>query len=170
MFEDRMYHEAEFLNSDESLPVLSHGLRSRVLAAALEAQDRRSQGRRVLASALGLFAMLAAVAWLGPFPTEPSSAEALSAVSLFSSDVQTSAVLSHGFDGQVVGGQIVGGKNADGTVAETKGAGKKSASAASSALSAFSRGQGLMSVIGDDWKSVEDQLQSRQEHFSRFHM
>jgi len=49
---------------DESLPDLSPGLRSRVLAAALEAQDRRAQGRRVLASALGLFAMLAGVAWL----------------------------------------------------------------------------------------------------------
>ena len=166
-----MYHEAEFLNSDEPLPVLSPGLRSRVLAAALEAQDRRSQGRRVLASALGLFGMLAGVVWLGPFSTESSPVGALSDVSFFSRDVQTSAVLSPGFDGQFVDGQFVGGKNADGKVAEIKGTGKKSAgSAASSALSAFSRGQGLMSVMGDDWKSVEDQLQSRQEHFSRFHM
>jgi hypothetical protein len=162
MFEDRMYRDAEFLNSDEPLPVLSPGLRSRVLAAALEAQDRRSQGRRVLASALGLFVMLVGAAWLGPISTDSSPPTAFSDASFFSRDVQTSAVLSPEFDGQLVGEKIVDGKGTD-----KKSAG---AAAASSALSAFSRGQGLMSVMGDDWRSVEDELQSRQEHFSRFHM
>ncbi len=62
-----MFRESELLKESAPLPVLSPGLRSRVLAAALEAQDRRAQGRRVLASALGLFAMLAGIAWMGPF-------------------------------------------------------------------------------------------------------
>lgn len=162
MFEDRMDRDAEFLNADAPLPVLSPGLRSRVLAAALEAQDRRAQGRRVLASAVGLFAMLAGVAWLGPFSTESSPVRAFSGASFFSRDVQTLSVLSPGFDGQVVGGKMAD----DGPIPDKKSAG----AGASSALSAFSRGQGLMSVMGDDWRSVEDELQSRQEHFSRFHM
>ena len=42
--------------------------------------------------------------------------------------------------------------------------------AASSTLSSLNRGQGLISVMGDDWRPVEAQLQSRQEHFPRFQM
>jgi len=155
-----MFREAEILKASESLPDLSPGLRSRVLAAALEAQDRRAQGRRVLASALGLFAMLAGVAWLSPFSSESLSPDLLtkspfSNSPFFASDVPPSSASSSDFDG-------VKGKPVDGTVAAKK--------AASSALSSFGRGQGLMSVMGDDWRSVEDQLRSRQEHFPRFQM
>lgn len=155
MSEDPVFREAEFLEESAPLPVLSPGLRSRVLAAALEAQDRRSQGRRVLASSLGLFALLAGVAWMEPFSA---------------SDTQTSVAGSLRFDGQGFSEPNVSGKLVDvqraGQVAGKQAAG----AAASSALSSFNRGQGLMSVMGDDWQSVEEQLQSRQEHFSRFHM
>jgi len=168
MSEDPMFREAEFLKAGESLPHLSPGLRSRVLAAALEAQDRRAQGRRVLVSALGLFAMLGGVAWLGPFASESLSPvqfanKPILTSPLFDGDVPASSASSPYFDG-------VSGKLLDGTTAGTA-AGKKAASAAaSSALSSFGRGQGLMSLMGDDWRSVEDQLRSRQEHFPRFQM
>jgi hypothetical protein len=166
MSEDPMFRDTGLLKAGDSLPVLSPGLRSRVLAAALEAQDRRSQGRRVLASALGLFAILAGVAWTGPFSGESFSPGRFangpfSGASFFASDVPASAGSSQEFDGQIVSGKPVNGKL---TGKDAAGA------AASSVLSSFNRGQGLMSVMGDDWRSVEDQLQSRQEHFPRFQM
>ena len=148
MFEDRMFREAEFLKAIAPLPVLSSGLRSRVLAAALEAQDRRSQGRRVLASALGLFAMLVGVAWMGSFSNRPFA----------ESDVQVSAATSAGLGG----------------VVRTGAAGDPASSVLSSLRPTLHPsqhgGQVLMSVVGDDWRSVEAQLQSRQEHFFRFQM
>jgi hypothetical protein len=49
-----------------------------VLAAALEARERRSQGRRVISSALSVFALLGWIAWKGPFS---SSRTALAATS-----------------------------------------------------------------------------------------
>jgi hypothetical protein len=166
MSEENMFRETEFLNAEAPLPVLSPGLRSRVLAAALEAQDRRSQGRRVLASALGLFAMLAGVAWMGPFSSESFSPSLFSNgnfsnASFFAGDASTSASSS----------SRLGGQRNDGQMVDSHVRGKKSAGdSASSALSSFSRGQGLMSVMGDDWRPVEAQLQSRQEHFPRFQM
>ena len=150
MSEYPMFRDAEFLKQAAPLPVLSPGLRSRVLAAALEAQDRRSQGRRVLASALGMFVMLVGVAWMRPF-SNGSSANLTSANGSFSSSgMQASAESSGGLNGQVVN--------------------EGQASAAPSVLSSLNRGQGLMSIMGDDWQDVQDQLQSRQEHFPRFHM
>lgn len=156
MSEESMFRDTEFLNAGAPLPVLSPGLRSRVLAAALEAQDRRSQGRRVLASALGLFAMLVGVAWMGPFSSESISNGPFSDASFFASDVSTSAASSSYFVGRGSDQKVAGKNAADGS--------------ASSALSSFNRGQGLMSVMGDDWQPVEAQLQSRQEHFPRFQM
>jgi hypothetical protein len=140
------------------LPVLSSGLRSRVLSAALEAQDRRSQGRRVLASALGLFAMLCGVAWLGPIANEPFSYGSFpigfSTPGSFADSRSKSAAVT------VLQGDLSGGIG-----------GVQSAGAAgSSAVSSFDRGQALLSVMGDDWLPVEAQLQSRREHFSRFQM
>lgn len=165
MPEDPMFREAEILKASESLPELSPGLRSRVLAAALEAQDRRAQGRRVLASALGLFAMLAGVAWLSPFASESFSPDMITGRSIsnspfIASDVPASSAASSSVDS----GKLANGKNA------AKNAAKNATGAAASALSSFGRGKGLMSVMGDDWRSVEDQLRSRQEHFPRFQM
>jgi hypothetical protein len=65
---DRLrYREEELLQAAAPLPVLSSGLRSRVLAAAGEARARRTQGRRVLAGAAVVFSLLAWLAWTGPF-------------------------------------------------------------------------------------------------------
>jgi len=166
MFKNRVFRDAELLHAGESLPVLSPGLRSRVLAAALEAQDRRAQGRRVLASALGLFAMLAGVAWLGPFAGSPFSDR-----SFIASDASTSAGSSVYVEGQGFVGPIASEQLVDAKVAGDKNAGRTGSGAkAASTVSSFSRGQGLMSMMGDDWRSVEDQLRSRQEHFPRFQM
>ena len=62
-----MYREEELLQAAAPLPVLSSGLRSRVLAAAGEARARRAQGRRVLAGAAVVFALMGWLAWTGPF-------------------------------------------------------------------------------------------------------
>ena len=166
MFENRMYRicrEADLLKAADTLPELSPGLRSRVLAAAIEAQDRRAQGRRVLASALGLFAMLAGVAWLGPFSNNPFSD---------ASNIASDSAIS----GSSTNALVAREELADVGVAVDRAAGDKAAGEkisdkkAASVLSSFSRGQGLMSMMGDDWRSVEDELRSRQEHFPRFQM
>jgi hypothetical protein len=180
MFENRIFRDAELLKAGDSLPVLSPGLRSRVLAAALEAHDRRAQGRRVLASAFGLFAMLAGVAWLSPLSSGP-----FTNTSFMASDASTVAGPSPYLPESRLDGQI-GEQLADGSLSSEKPTGDKvtgntvtgnrvtgqkaAGTAAASALSSFSPGQGLMSVMGDDWRSVEDQLRSRQEHFPRFQM
>ncbi len=167
MFEDRLFRQTELVKAGDSLPELSPGLRSRVLAAALEAQDRRAQGRRVLASALGLFAMLAGVAWLGPVASGPFSDGSFAASNMSSSPGAASAISveGRGIDAQLVDQKQLAGQNVTGQIVK----GKKDATAAST-LSSFGRGPGLMSVMGDDWRSVEDELRSRQEHFLRFQM
>lgn len=65
MSEDGMLSE-EILQRVAPLPTLSSGLRSRVLAAAVEAQESRRHSRRVIAGSLGLFAFLSWVSWRGP--------------------------------------------------------------------------------------------------------
>ena len=182
MSEDPMFREVELLKEIAPLPTLSAGLRSRVLAAALEAQDRRSQGRRVLVSALGLFAMLGGVAWMGSFSNGFFSngpfANGIFANGPFSNDLFSGGdaqMSSSRFDGAAVDENVVG------TVPGKRPAGAAAASALSSFNRAsfnrasfnrasFNRDRGLMSVTGDDWRPVEAQLQSRQEHFSRFQM
>lgn len=66
MSEDGMLSEEEILQKVAPLPVLSSGLRSRVLAAALEAQESRRHSRRLIAGSLSLFALLSWVSWRGP--------------------------------------------------------------------------------------------------------
>src|SRR5947209_2445719 len=61
-----MSRKEEILRYAAPMPVLSSGLRSRVLTAATEARERRSQGRRVLSSALVLFGLLGWAAWSRP--------------------------------------------------------------------------------------------------------
>src|SRR5262245_30417459 len=58
--------EDALLQQGPLLPLLSGDLRARVLGAALEARARRAQGRRVLAGAGGVFALLLWIAWSGP--------------------------------------------------------------------------------------------------------
>ncbi len=66
MCEKLMFREEELLQAADMLPVLSSGLRARVLASAAEARVRRSQGRRVLAGSAVVFALLVWLAWTGP--------------------------------------------------------------------------------------------------------
>ena len=71
MCEDRMFREEELLTDGllakgASMPALSAGLRMRVLAAAIEARDRRWQARRALRSALILFSFVGWAAWTDP--------------------------------------------------------------------------------------------------------
>jgi hypothetical protein len=164
MPEDHLPREVELLKEFASLPVLSSGLRSRVLAAALEAQDRRAQGGRVLASVLGLFALLVGVTWMGPFANVPSLETSENAG-------QMSAAFSTRFDGEMPDGEPIHGDAGVGTAGNRAlRRGAPAASTLSSLHPSLNRGQVMMSVMGDDWQSVEEQLQSRQEHFPRFQM
>jgi hypothetical protein len=61
-----MSGEEDLVRSAAPLPVLSAGLRTRVLTAAGEARARRTQGRRVLAGSAVLFLLLGWIAWTGP--------------------------------------------------------------------------------------------------------
>lgn len=74
MFEDRMLSEEDILKKVAPLPVLSSGLRSRVLAAAIEAQETKRHSRRVIAGSLSLFALLAWISWRGPISRSAGSA------------------------------------------------------------------------------------------------
>jgi hypothetical protein len=67
MSEKLMFREEELVLTAAALPVLSCGLRSRVLAAAAAARARRSQGRRVVAGTAVVFALMGWLAWTGPF-------------------------------------------------------------------------------------------------------
>jgi hypothetical protein len=58
--------EEDILKHVTPLPTLSSGLRSRILAAALEAQETRRRSRRVIAGSLSLFALLSWFSWRGP--------------------------------------------------------------------------------------------------------
>jgi hypothetical protein len=134
MSDESLTQEAEFLKVVAPLPVLSNGLRSRVLAAALEARERRSQGRRVVSSALSVFALLGWIAWKGPFS---AARTALAATSTF---------------------------NPDGTAAEDATEGSPAAS------STYCRRDMLNAAMGDDWRMVEAELQSREDFTRRVQM
>ncbi len=66
MSEDRLSRKEEILLMTAPLPVLSSGLRSRVLEAAGEACDRRKRGRRAIASALLAFGLVGSFTWFRP--------------------------------------------------------------------------------------------------------
>lgn len=61
-----MYREDDLLMMPAPMPVLSQDLRSRVLAAALEARENRSRGRRALSSSLVFFVLAGWAAWSAP--------------------------------------------------------------------------------------------------------
>jgi len=133
MSDEGLTQEAEFLKVVAPLPVLSNGLRSRVLAAALEARERRSQGRRVISSALSVFALLVWIAWKGPFSGARTALAATSPL------------------------------NPDGTAAED-------ADGTPAASSTYCRSEMLTSAMGDDWRMVEAELQSREDFTRRVQM
>lgn len=70
-----MFREEELLSRVAPLPVLSTGLRSRVLAAAGEARARRSRARQFLVRSLVLLGILGPLAWHTPYaPTTQQGA------------------------------------------------------------------------------------------------
>jgi hypothetical protein len=71
-----MLSEEQILKNVAPLPVLSSGLRSRVLAAALEAQENRRHSRRLIFGSLSLFALLSWISWRGPISRDAGSAVA----------------------------------------------------------------------------------------------
>jgi len=74
-----MLSEEDILKKVAPLPVLSSGLRSRVLAAAIEAQESKRHSRRVIAGSLSLFALLSWISWRGPISRGAGSALAVAA-------------------------------------------------------------------------------------------
>jgi len=59
-------HSEEILSQVAPLPVLSAGLRSRVLTAVVEAQESRRHSRRLISGSLGVFALLSWLSWRNP--------------------------------------------------------------------------------------------------------
>ena len=98
MFNEEIFREEEMFREEDlarlaALPTLSPELRVRVLAAVTEARQRRSQGRRVLASLLVLSAAMVWGAWTGPLSimTNPSAMTSAAPVSLWGTTSQDSS-------------------------------------------------------------------------------
>jgi hypothetical protein len=141
MREDRLNDEEELLADMTHLPELSPNLRSRVLAAALEARARRAQGRRVLLSAVVLFCLVGWAAWSKPAAT---------------------FVARHT-------GETVPAALADEANPLLPQAGQPAATAPP-ASTAYCRRDMLISAMGDDWRMVEAEFKSREEFTRRVHM
>ena len=72
MFEEGAQSE-EILSRVAPMPVLSSGLRSRVLTAVVEAQESRRKSRRLISGSLGVFALLSWLSWRNPAGSPPPS-------------------------------------------------------------------------------------------------
>jgi hypothetical protein len=72
-----MIREEELLTSVAPLPVLSGGLRVRVLAAAGAARARRTRARRALAGASVVFGILGWISWTDSLPFAPGNLAAI---------------------------------------------------------------------------------------------
>ena len=77
MSEEPLSLEEVILKQTAPLPVLSNGLRSRVLSAALEARETQQQSRRVIAGSLGFFALLSWFTWRIPKSAEGAKSVAV---------------------------------------------------------------------------------------------
>jgi hypothetical protein len=141
MRDDRMNDEEELLADMTHLPELSANLRSRVLAAALEARARRAQGRQVLGTAVVLFCLVGWASWSKP----------ISSVVARHATEPAQATL------------------ADPAEAIAQQAGQPSP-AAPAASSTYCRRDMLISAMGDDWRMVEAEFKSREEFTRRVHM
>lgn len=75
--------EDELVESAVETPLLSEGLRSRVLKAALESRSRRRYGRRVVVTVAMLFLAVAIVVWC---PAISSVGTMVGGASLFADD------------------------------------------------------------------------------------
>ena len=139
MVEDRLSPEELLLVSAAALPVLSTGLRSRVLTATHDARTRRAQGRRVLWAAGVLFVGLGLASWLRP--PRPSEFAAF----LTDEMVQQTAT--------------------EYSILTPSGSAYPTAAAPAKKLG---RAALLMLAAGDDWRLVEVELQSRQNFTRRF--
>jgi hypothetical protein len=140
MSEDFMFRVEEQLECVAPLPVLSRGLRTRVLAAAAEAQARRSQGRRALAGGAVLFSLLAWIAWTGPIL--PSARQVAG----------TEAALE------------------DESLGIGASGGASPARPAPASSGPFSRRETFIAAMGDDWRMVEAEFKSREEFTRRVQM
>ena len=89
-----MLSEEDILKRVAPLPVLSSGLRSRVLAATIEAQESRRHSRRVIAGSLSLFALLSWISWRGPISRPGGSALAAATERDDTSSPQNSSAVS----------------------------------------------------------------------------
>jgi hypothetical protein len=141
MLEDHREDEEELLEEMSHLPELSANLRSRVLAAALEARARRAQGRQVLGSALVLFCLVGWVTWSKPVSTVVARHAGEIAPAALAEQVDS---LSPKASGPV--------------------------QPAPSASSTYCRRDMLISAMGDDWRMVEAEFKSREEFTRRVQM
>jgi hypothetical protein len=140
MLEDHRDDEEELLEEISHLPELSANLRSRVLAAALEARARRAQGRQVLGSALVLFCLVGWVTWSRP----------LSTVARHTAEAVPAAPAERVDAGSPQAGEPV--------------------LPVPSASSTYCRRDMLISAMGDDWRMVEAEFKSREEFTRRVQM
>jgi len=135
-----MFREEELLADAASMPTLSSGLRMRVLTAAIEARDRRWQGRRTLCVALVVFGFVGWAAWTGPLGLDARHAAATDAASLA------------------------------GPLGDGQSGGESAAGASRAASSSYCRRDMLISAMGDDWRMVEAEFKSREEFTRRVQM
>ena len=140
MLDDYRENEEELLEEMSHLPELSSNLRSRVLAAALEARARRAQGRQVLGSALVLFCLVGWVTWSRP----------LSTVARHTAEATLAAPAEQVDAGSAQAGEPV--------------------LPVPSASSTYCRRDMLISAMGDDWRMVEAEFKSREEFTRRVQM
>ncbi len=157
MFNEEIFREEEMFREEDlarlaELPTLSPELRVRMLAAVTEARQRRSQGRRVLASLLVLSAAMVWGAWTGPLSimSNPSAMTSVAPVSLRGTTAQDSSGSAFSI---VHGVSIVHGAFTD-----------------SSSTTTYSRSDRLVSAMGDDWLMVDAELKSREEFTRRVQM
>jgi len=155
MSDDEILSSEELLGDANWLPTLPPSVRARVLAAALEARERRRQGRRMLASIGVLFLVAGGAAWIGPLSrlarNDMARTSAGPAVPLFEA-YETAVVV------------------APEEAASIDPAADASAPEGRSGRSSYSRRERLMSAMGDDWRMVEAEFESREEFNRRVHM
>ena len=132
MIEDRLLPEEKLLVTAAELPVLSDGLRSRVLAATCEARTRRSQGRKLLWAAGILFLGLGLLSWYRPPRVSECAGPALADEQIYSVDPSSPAAAS-----------------------------VDSAPAVLRKIYEPRRAEWLMLATGDDWQLIEAELQRR---------
>jgi hypothetical protein len=149
-------HHEPFLLPEERLlldaaemPVLSPGLRARVLNAAVETECRQAFGRRALWAAGVLFAAMGLMAWRGPL-TSVRDDFARAAVP----EDRASVVFRPETPRPETPQPAIIVQAPDQSRVRSAGLSRR-----------YGTGEQLMSAAGDDWRLVEAELQSRRESF-----